>query len=122
MPLASYVPVVVGEKVVQFDVDAHLMCPTSALFHIRNPSLGLMLMLLGLFLGNMPLERPRHTAGPFHHPTDGQNHGLCAFPLIPLSPPYNHHCTATGSQTHIHDRLLHSLQTLTTRCRPRLPM
>ncbi len=38
MPFASYVPVVVGEKVIQFDVDAHLIVAATTLVdaYLRN--------------------------------------------------------------------------------------
>src|SRR6266702_2726954 len=78
--------------------------PTSAPSHIRKASLGTSLTLLGLSLGNMPLERPRHTKGP-SLPRRSKLRLVNGFSLIPLSPPHTHHRAASGSRSRIHGRL-----------------
>src|SRR6266702_8128401 len=78
--------------------------PTSAPSHIRKASLGTPLTLLGLSLGNIPLEPPRQTAGP-SLPRRSKLRLVNGFSLISLSPPHTHHRAASGSRSRIHGRL-----------------
>ncbi|KAH9031753.1 hypothetical protein EDB85DRAFT_1958201, partial [Lactarius pseudohatsudake] len=72
--------------------------------------------LLGLSLGNMFLQCPMHTAGPFTT-RRSRSRPVGGIPLISLSTPYTynrHHRAASGSRSRIHGRLHHTLQTSST--------